>query len=233
MTLIAFDVELSRANRRASEKVIAAMRLQWWRDVVAEACDGAEPRAHEVAGPLADLIRSVPLPAAAFEPIIAGYERELTSPFSADEYDFWAEERFVGLLHLAAWLVGCADHAALAPAGRAMALSFALRHARAMAGEGVFLLPLPGLERGALSRGETTDTMRAMISGRADDALDALRKHRAGVPRRLKPVLRLGWRSAPVLKHALKPGLDLARDFVEPPGRGTLRLLQLSLTGRW
>ncbi|MEM9737320.1 MAG: squalene/phytoene synthase family protein, partial [Pseudomonadota bacterium] len=60
MVLIAFDVELSRAGR-ASEKMIAAMRLQWWRDVVAEAFAG-ESRAHEVAGPLAALIQECNLP---------------------------------------------------------------------------------------------------------------------------------------------------------------------------
>ena len=35
MVLHAFDIELSRAAARAAEPLIARMRLQWWRDVVA------------------------------------------------------------------------------------------------------------------------------------------------------------------------------------------------------
>ena len=43
--LYAFNVEVSRAPWVTKEALIAEMRLQWWRDVVAE----PSPRAHEVA----------------------------------------------------------------------------------------------------------------------------------------------------------------------------------------
>ena len=50
--LYAFNLEIARAPWVTKEPMIAEMRLQWWRDVVAESA----PRAHEVAGPLQGLI---------------------------------------------------------------------------------------------------------------------------------------------------------------------------------
>ena len=51
--LYAFNLEVARAPWVTKEPMIAEMRLQWWRDVVAE----PTPRAHDVAGPLQALIR--------------------------------------------------------------------------------------------------------------------------------------------------------------------------------
>ncbi|MCC5976292.1 MAG: squalene/phytoene synthase family protein, partial [Rubellimicrobium sp.] len=60
--LYAFNLEIARAPFVTEEPMIAEMRLQWWRDVVDEAVAGAPARAHEVAGPLAALIRTKDLP---------------------------------------------------------------------------------------------------------------------------------------------------------------------------
>ncbi|MFM2390434.1 MAG: hypothetical protein RLZZ437_1989, partial [Pseudomonadota bacterium] len=51
LVLYAFNLEVARAPWVAKEPMIAEMRLQWWRDVL----EGPR-RAHEVAGPLHDLI---------------------------------------------------------------------------------------------------------------------------------------------------------------------------------
>jgi phytoene synthase len=50
--LIAYNHELARAREAAKTPMLALIRLQWWRDVVAEATAGAPPRRHEVAAPL-------------------------------------------------------------------------------------------------------------------------------------------------------------------------------------
>ncbi|ESW62088.1 MAG: phytoene synthase, partial [Rhodobacter sp. CACIA14H1] len=60
--LYAFNLEVARAPWVTKEPMIAEMRLQWWRDVVAEAAAGRPARAHEVAGPLAALLREAGLP---------------------------------------------------------------------------------------------------------------------------------------------------------------------------
>jgi phytoene/squalene synthetase len=54
--LYAFNLEVAKAPWVTSEPLIAQMRLQWWRDVIADAVAGRPIRAHEVAESLADLI---------------------------------------------------------------------------------------------------------------------------------------------------------------------------------
>ncbi|NKC34459.1 squalene/phytoene synthase family protein, partial [Falsiroseomonas selenitidurans] len=51
-TLFAVNHELARAREAASSQIATLIRLQWWRDAVAEAAEGRPARRHEVAGPL-------------------------------------------------------------------------------------------------------------------------------------------------------------------------------------
>ena len=51
-TLLAYNAELARAREAASNPLAALIRLQWWRDAVAEARAGRPARRHEVAEPL-------------------------------------------------------------------------------------------------------------------------------------------------------------------------------------
>ncbi|MBY8975744.1 squalene/phytoene synthase family protein [Rhodobacteraceae bacterium NNCM2] len=234
MVLIAFDIELSRATQRRAEPLIAQMRLQWWRDVIAEAAGEAPLRQHEVALPLGELVRASALTPGLLEPMIAAREIELNAPLTPERFADWSDARFGGLLRAAMALAGTTADRAATVMGQAIAVAFALRNARAMAGEGVYLLPLAGLDRGALARGETTEGIRDQVSGLAQEALSGLASlRRADAPRAARPVLRLGWRAAPQLRRAQKPDLDMARDFLTLPGGGSLRLLLLSLTGRY
>ena len=56
-TLAAFNLELARIPWVTRETVLAQMRLQFWRDVVA----GEDPAPHEVAGPLRALLAGTDL----------------------------------------------------------------------------------------------------------------------------------------------------------------------------
>lgn len=78
--LYAFNVEISRAPYLTAEPMIAEMRLQWWRDTLAEIASGAAPRAHEVAAPLAEAIRAHDLPIARLDAMAA-----------ARSWDCWRE----------------------------------------------------------------------------------------------------------------------------------------------
>jgi phytoene/squalene synthetase len=51
--LYAFNLEVARAPQVASEPLIGEMRLQWWRDALAEIAAGGPVRRHEVTTPLA------------------------------------------------------------------------------------------------------------------------------------------------------------------------------------
>ena len=57
LPLYAFNLEIARAPWVTAEPVIAEMRLQWWRDTVAEIGEGRPPRAHEVAAIQQDILR--------------------------------------------------------------------------------------------------------------------------------------------------------------------------------
>lgn len=52
IVLYAYNIEISRAPWASAQDLIAQMRLQWWRDVLTD----PDPKAHEVAGPLHDLL---------------------------------------------------------------------------------------------------------------------------------------------------------------------------------
>ncbi|WP_226780726.1 squalene/phytoene synthase family protein [Oceaniglobus trochenteri] len=54
--LYAFNVEVARAPQVTKEPMIAQMRLQWWRDALAEIAAGGIVRRHEVVVPLAGVI---------------------------------------------------------------------------------------------------------------------------------------------------------------------------------
>ena len=54
--LYALNLEAAKAPWVTQEAMIAEMRLQWWRDVVEEIAAGKPARAHEVAGPLAEVM---------------------------------------------------------------------------------------------------------------------------------------------------------------------------------
>lgn len=54
--LYAFNVEVSRAPWVTAEPMIAEMRLQWWRDALAEIAAGGMVRRHEVVTPLAGIL---------------------------------------------------------------------------------------------------------------------------------------------------------------------------------
>ena len=68
--LYAFNLEIAKIPAATSEPLLAQIRLQWWRDAVAEIFDGASPRAHEVVAPLAQTIRDAVLPRALFDALL-------------------------------------------------------------------------------------------------------------------------------------------------------------------
>ena len=50
--LYAFNVEVARGREAVSEPMLGHIRLQWWRDAIAE-CFSGTPRHHQVVEPLA------------------------------------------------------------------------------------------------------------------------------------------------------------------------------------
>jgi phytoene synthase len=70
VALYAFDHELARARRVASNPLIAEMRLTWWREAVDEIWAGSRVRAHPVGQAIAAAQRRHALPRQPFEAMI-------------------------------------------------------------------------------------------------------------------------------------------------------------------
>src|SRR5262244_598818 len=74
--LYAFNLELARARESVREPIMGRMRLQWWRDSLPEIMAG-QPRAHEVARPLAAAVAGQGLDRLLLERLIDAREQDM------------------------------------------------------------------------------------------------------------------------------------------------------------
>jgi phytoene/squalene synthetase len=212
--LYAFNLEVARAPWVTQEALIAEMRLQWWRDVVANAASGAA-RAHEVAGPLHHLIRDFGLPTDVLDRLIVArrwdiYRDPHAGPEALADY---LEDTGAGLTWLAARALGAPDGAE----GAVRAYGWAA----AAAG---YLRAVPELQ----ARGRQPLPPGADLARRGLDRLAAARRARKTVPKAVAPALLAGWQTEALLRRATAgQGLTLP----EAGKRG--RLLWQAFTGRW
>ncbi|MDG4721650.1 MULTISPECIES: phytoene/squalene synthase family protein [Thalassospira] len=116
-TLYAFNQEVSKTREMVSEIMLGHIRLQWWRDTLAEIADG-KVRKHEVVEPLAELINSGSVSVADVEAIVAAREFDLEDRQPADqvEFDRYIDQTSGQVAVLAARVLGAsgedAEHAA-------------------------------------------------------------------------------------------------------------------------
>jgi phytoene synthase len=142
--LICLDHELARARAVVREPMAALIRLQWWRDAIAEAAAGAAPRRHEVAEPLAGLIAGRVVEPGPLLALVDARESEAEpGPPEPAAFQAWARGTGGGFAVLAARLLGCPP--ALLPtveqAGAVFAIARAIRSRAEQARQGRQLLP--------------------------------------------------------------------------------------------
>jgi phytoene synthase len=124
ITLYAFDHELARAPKVASNPLIGEIRLTWWREVLDEVETGKPVRQHPTALALAELMTRKALGRAGLEALIDARYRELDSePMTLDEALTWARETGGAVAVLAAGLL---DPGASADAARAGGMAWAI-----------------------------------------------------------------------------------------------------------
>ena len=219
--LYAYNLELAKAPWVTKEPMIAEMRLQWWRDVVAE----PHARAHEVAGPLHDLIGAQGLPVAVLDRMAEARRWDIYKDAFADRaaFDAYLDDTGGGLMWIAARACGAGD-AAEAPA-RAYGWASGLAN---------YLRAVPQLE--ARGRLPLVDGRADAVRELAQDGLAKLAQARAG--RRLlgqgAAALLAGWQAQALLQQVVAdPGLVAvgALELSEFAKRG--RLLWQATTGRW
>ena len=102
--LYAFNIEVARAPWVTQQPLIAEMRLQFWRDTLT----AANPRAHDVAGPLHALTTQTPNLAALLDKIIEARRHDITrEPFaSISAFDAYIEDTSATLMWAAALTLG-------------------------------------------------------------------------------------------------------------------------------
>lgn len=207
LTLYALNLEVARVPWLTKETMIAEMRLQWWRDVVAEPM----ARAHEVAAPVHDLIQRANLPVDVLDQMIAARLWDIyPDPFEdLAAFDLYIDHTSGHLMWLAALICGAP------PICEGTVRDFAFA-----AGIANYLRAVPDLE----SRGR-----RPLVDGRApavrdlaQRALDRLSIARQNRRRLVQaaPALLAGWQAQGLLKQAVaEPSLV---------GRGALGLSEFS-----
>ena len=216
--LYAFNLEVARAPWVTQEPLIAEMRLQWWRDVVENAASGAA-RAHEVAGPLHDVIRDFGLPVQVLDRLIAARRWDIhREPHDGvDGLSRYLEDTGAGLMWLAARSLGATDTAE--PAVRAYGWATAAA---------MYIRAAPEL----LARGRQPLPEGFKASDLADLGLQRLAGARAArktVLPEIAPALLVGWQTGPLLDQAFT-----GRGSPELSEAGKRwRLLWQTLTGRW
>ena len=196
--LYAFNLEVARAPWVTKEPMIAEMRLQWWRDVLAEAEAGKPARVHEVAGPLAALIKGAGVPVAVLDRLVEARRWDVYREAFENEaaFDAYLEDSGAGLMWAAgrALGAGAADEACLRGLGWAVALAGVLR-------------AVPELE--ARGRIPLVDGRAEAVAALAREGLARLEGARGGL-RRLGPARAAtiaGWQAEGLLRMAAaEPG---------------------------
>jgi phytoene synthase len=137
--LYAFNYEIARVREAVTQPMLGQIRLQWWREAVAAAYAGAQPRSHVVAEPLAAVIRDFAPAREHFERMIDTRERDLADepPATLGALADYAEGTSATLLYLVLDVLGVTEastHAAVREVGIGYALAGLLRampfHAR-------------------------------------------------------------------------------------------------------
>ena len=219
--LYAFNLEVARAPWVTREPLIAEMRLQWWRDVVGE----PTTRAHEVAGPLFDLIKGANLPVAVLDAMIAARRWDIYSEPFADmaAFDAYLNDTAAGLLWLAALACG-AQAAAERPVrayGWAQGLANYLRAVPDLAARG----RMPLLDNSATTVAALAQTGLSKIA-----FARAARRHMG----QAAPALLAGWQAERLLKQvAANPGIVMAGGMGLSEFSRRSGLLWQAASGRW
>jgi len=220
--LYAMNVEVARAPWVTNEPMIAEMRLQWWRDALAEIATGGPVRNHEVVTPLAQLL----------DPEMAGDLDELITarywdinkdPFDdLAHFDRYLDQSSGALIWAAARRLGSADEGVVRDFAWAVGLANWLR-------------AVPELR--ARGRVPLVDGSARAIRELAKNGLERLaraRGQRSKVSRMAAPALLAGWQAQKVLQQTLH---DPARVDAGTLGQGEftrrLSLMAKVASGRW
>lgn len=244
--LHAFNLEIARIRESISEPMMGQIRLQWWRDAVAEIYTG-KPRHHQVVMPLARAVHRHDLTRGLFEAMLDAREQDLRDgpPETLADLTGYAAATAGGLCELALEALGVRGQSARragslvgtawAFVGLIRAMPFHLRQGR---------LYLPAelerrhrVDRRSMLALQSSDALCRAVGEMAVHAAVCLRDARtlrADVGRSALPVLLLAPMTESYLKQQAARGHDPfdSRLAVRPPWR-ILRVAAAIIRGRY
>jgi len=238
--LYAFNHEIARVAEATHEPMLAAIRLQWWREAVAEAREG-RPRAHDVARALAEIFAKSDPPPDLFETLLAARELDAGGDLFKDmaALETYADATSGTLMRLAASILGADIGEGARDIGVAYALTGLLRAIPYHAGRGKTYLPLDMLAAEKLSpeeifAGRSTEKLKPVmtkISVHAKEKLAIARRH--SIPAQAFPAVLAAATSQAYLKQVTKPGFDPFRHRAELPlWRRQLAMMGANMRGK-
>ena len=222
--LYALNYEIAKTAESVTQPIAGQIRLQWWRDAIAEAYTG-KARAHEVVTALASVISAHHLPQALFDELLDARENDLAEqPFATlAEWEAYADATSGNVMRLAARVLDAEDSLddAAGEAGIAYGFTGLLRAIPFHAAKQRAVLPMELLDgAGVLDHdilaGRMSENVSALIARVADIARGYFRAAtsrqipRPFLPALLPAALVPGYLSVMTLK-----GLDLFRDSTE------------------
>ncbi|MGB5559403.1 MAG: squalene/phytoene synthase family protein [Paracoccaceae bacterium] len=199
--IYAFNVEVARAPWVTEEPMIAEMRLQWWRDALAEIAAGGVIRSHEVVTELAHVLPQGTVPV--LDRLIAARRWDIyKEPFEdSGHFDDYLAATSGGLMQTAGAALGAADAPALAAIGQAQGLANFWRAVPKLLAAG--RVPL------------VNDNDLELVAA-ARDGLAMLATARRELPAKAQPAARAAWLAGPVLRHALNDPSAVRTGRLEP-----------------
>jgi phytoene synthase len=240
--LYAFNHEIAKTAETVSQPLAGQIRLQWWRDAVAELRAG-NIRDHPVVRALAEAVRAHDLPQILFDQMLDAREMDLEEmPFyDMASLEAYADATSGNVMRLAARILGAGDHldAAAREAGTAYAIAGLLRAVPYRAAGRHLTLPTAALRAAGVSAenvfaGESSAGLTAVfgkIAGAARVHLEAARA--LPVTRRFLPALLPAALVPLYLKALTGVGFNPFRDVVDIPiYRRQLAMLFAVMKGR-
>ncbi|MEM9755154.1 MAG: squalene/phytoene synthase family protein [Pseudomonadota bacterium] len=223
LPIYAFNVEVVRAPWVTTEPLLAQMRHQFWRDVLAEIAAGEVPRAHEVADELGFL---TPGACDLLDALVVARGWDIERAAFADDagFDAYIDATAGNLAWVAAQTLGAPDTA-----------ETVVRDAAWAAGLAAYLVAVPELE--ARGRRPLVDGRPGAVSALAKRGLARLaaaRANRGRVPARARPALYPVLDAGTLLRRAARdPGLVGQGGLATGPARLALRRVWVAATGLW
>jgi len=216
--LHALAIEVARAPWATQEPMIAEMRVQWWRDALAEIADGKPARRHEVVSPLAEILK--PDVASLLDGFIEVRRWDIyKDPFDDDAHLRDYLDQSSGTFYRAVCLsLGQSDDGA-------MAFGYAVGLAN-------YLKAVPDLEdRGRIP---LLDGRAEGVVALAQSGLEALQcVKRLGLSKTVRSAFLPGWQAKSILTSAFKHPELVAKGVLEgSEAAKKARLIWKSATGR-